>query len=1071
MVVIRFVCVFFLLAIGFSTTEASEELKKKFHDPVAEARPWCFWYWMYGAVSKAGITADLEAMKQIGLGGTYLMPIKSAASWPHYPGAVDQLSDEWWEMVRFSMQEADRLDLELGIHICDGFALAGGPWITPEESMQKVIVADTLVKGGILHPYTLPLSKEIKENYYRDIAVMAIPAKGGRRMLPKRITGSNPQDTALFVKEAFRSSEPCWIQFEYEHPYTCYNIEVVLSGNNNQAHRLKVMASDNGVDFRFVKQLKPARQGWQNTDAQTTHAIPPTTARFYRFYWDPEGSEPGAEDLDAAKWRPTLKIKNLILHHTPRINQWEGKAGFVWRVAEETAMNEIPADGCVRKDEIIDLSSLLKDPATPVRLPAGEWRILRFGHTVTGHTNATGGNGKGLECDKFSPEVVKKQFDNWFGMAFEKTDPVLAKKVLKYMHVDSWECGSQNWSKNFAAEFERRRGYSLMPYLPLYAGIPVESIEKSEKVLRDIRTTISELVVDVFYTVLADQAEEKGCEFSAECVSPTMVSDGMLHYKMVDRPMGEFWLRSPTHDKPNDMLDAISGAHVYGKKIVQAEGFTQLRTNWDEDPAMLKPLMDRNFALGINKMFYHVYCHNPYTDQAPGMTLDGIGLYFQRDQTWWKQGRSFVDYTTRCQSLLQYGDPVIDIAVYTGEEIPRRAILPDRLVDMLPGIFGKERVASEKIRKANKGLPLRQMPFGVTHSANMADPEKWINPLRGYGYDSFNKDALVNLATAEGGRLNLPGGASYKILVLPQRHPMDPNGVALSEESRKKIADLRKAGVVIPELPYLSDDFSSFGLERDIIVPQDIAWTHRRGNEADVYFVANQKNEKQTFTASFRIDAKIPEFWNPVNGDIADAATWKNENNRTLVKMTLEANESMFVVFSRDTKPGTVVEAKEEKRERIELPAEEWKVSFLSLNGVSVKRDTLFDWSLEEDEKIKYYSGTALYTSSFQWNERNKREGQVWLEFEGMSNMASVKINGEPCGTVWTAPYRLDISKALKRGRNRIEIEVTNTWANAMNGADKGKAPFLGIWSNGKYRMKEDMLLPAGIYGKMFILK
>ena len=272
-----------------------------------------------------------------------------------------------------------------------------------------------------------------------------------------------------------------------------------------------------------------------------------------------------------------------------------------------------------------------------------------------------------------------------------------------------------------------------MPYLPLYAGVPMESAEMSEKVLRDIRTTMAELVVDVFYTVFADKAREYDCKFSAECVSPTMVSDGMLHYDKVDFPMGEFWLNSPTHDKPNDMLDAIHGAHIYGKNIVQAEGFTEVRGTWDESPATLKALLDRNYALGINRMFYHVNAHNPFMDKKPGMTLDGIGLFFQRDNTWYHDGgKALTDYMRRCQALLQYGHPVVDIAVFTGEEMPRRAVLPDRIVSSLPGIFGAERVESERQRLANVGQPLRTVPVGVTHSANMADPEKWINPLRGY---------------------------------------------------------------------------------------------------------------------------------------------------------------------------------------------------------------------------------------------------------------------------------------------------------------------------------------------------
>lgn len=879
-----------------------------------------------------------------------------------------------------------------------------------------------------------------------------------------------------------RSSYPCYIQYEYEQPFTCCNIEIILSGNNYQAHRLKVMASDDGVNYRLVKQLVPARQGWQNTDENSTHAIPVTTARYFRFYWTPEGSEPGSEDMDAAKWKPNLKIKELRLHREARLDQWEGKAGLVWRVASSTKKEEIGEQDCYALSQIINLTDPFKNSSNDnfkertltTTLPKGKWKLLRMGHTATGHTNATAGGGKGLECDKFNPKAVRKQFDNWFAQAFVKTNPDVARRVLKYMHVDSWECGSQNWSDTFAAEFRKRRGYDLMPYLPLLAGIPMESAERSEKILRDVRTTIGELVVDVFYQVLADCAKEYDCQFSAECVAPTMVSDGLLHYQKVDLPMGEFWLNSPTHDKPNDMLDAISGAHIYGKNIIQAEGFTEVRGTWNEHPGMLKVLLDRNYALGINRLFFHVYVHNPWLDRKPGMTLDGIGLFFQRDQTWWNKGaKAFCEYITRCQSLLQYGHPVADIAVFTGEEMPRRSILPERLVPSLPGIFGAERVESERIRLANEGQPLRVRPVGVTHSANMADPEKWVNPLRGYAYDSFNKDALLRLAKAENGRMTLPGGASYKVLVLPLPRPMNPDPAELSPEVKQKINELKEAGILIPSLPYNEDDFSSYGLERDLIVPKDIAWTHRQGEQGDIYFIANQLEETRTFTASMRIHGRKPECWNPVTGEINADIPYEQKSHRTEVTLTLAPNESVFIVYpaEEDDKETSEKERKEKKdsvKESSEtgLEATEYTVTFTA-NGKTIQRQELFDWSKEEDEQIRYYSGTAVYKTTFRWKSKVKEGQQVYLNLGKVCDLATVRVNGIDCGTIWTAPYRADITAALKKGVNELEIEVTNTWANALKGADEGKAPFDGIWTNAKYRRAENALLPAGLLGPL----
>ncbi|HEY6915382.1 MAG TPA: glycosyl hydrolase, partial [Paludibacter sp.] len=462
-----------LLVSVVGLVEAQSSLFENFKNPSAEAKPWTFWYWMHGAVSKEGIRADLKAMQEIGLGGAYLMPIKGVEG-STYPRPVNQLSPEWWEMVRYSFQMADSLGLKMGMHISDGFALAGGPWIKPSESMQKVVFTDTIIKGGKIIGLQLR-QPEAVQNYYEDIAVYALPVKE----LPLRgsfsIKSNNPDDTIPFSMQGkdFRSEKPCYIQYTYEKPFTLRSIEIIHAGNNIQSQRLAVLASDDGVNYCLIKQLVPPRQGWQNTGFNTTFSIRATKAKYFRFSWTPEGSEPGSEELDAAKWKPTLKIKYIHLSSEPRINSWEGKAGLVWRIADETSAQEITNKECAPTKKVINLTSYFKDGDLTCKLPKGNWRILRMGHTSTGLTNATAGGGKGLECDKFSEKAVQKQFDNWFGATFAKTDKELAQRVLKFMHIDSWECGSQNWSRNFVTEFQARRGYNLMPYLPLLAGYPI----------------------------------------------------------------------------------------------------------------------------------------------------------------------------------------------------------------------------------------------------------------------------------------------------------------------------------------------------------------------------------------------------------------------------------------------------------------------------------------------------------------------------------------------------------------------------------------------------------------------
>jgi hypothetical protein len=1135
--------------------QQAPDLEAVFKSPPEAARPWVFWYWMNGAVTPAGITADLEAMKEAGIGGAYLMPIKDVENPPAISPPARQLSPQWWAMVKHAMQEGDRLGLKLAMHVSDGFALAGGPWITPELSMQHVVSAQTQVVGGKKLSLTLPQPPSV-QGYYRDIAVYAYPTPTGSTVStatqkPQIISSLTGENLDLLAtpgnKKGFKTSEPGWIQYAFEQPFTCRSIRIRSNGYNYQANRLRVEVSDDGRAFRPLTRLHPPRSGWQDSSA-VTHALPATTARFFRFAYDPAGSEPGAEDLDAAKWKQSLKVSEIQLSGAARIHQFEGKNGDVWRVSERTTPAQLPDAQCVPLSKIINLTDKLDATGRLTwTAPPGRWTILRMGHTSTGQINTTGGGGRGLECDKFNPEAVSLQFDKWFGEAVRQGGPELAARVLKVFHVDSWECGSQNWSANFPAEFRARRGYDLLLYLPVLAGVPLQSADQSERVLADVRQTIAELVNDKFYVTLRDLAHAKGCTFSAEAIAPTMVSDGLLHYQHADVPMGEFWLRSPTHDKPNDMLDAVSGAHIYGKNIVQAEAFTELKLAWDEHPGMLKALQDRNYALGVNRLVYHVFVHNPWLDRQPGMTLSGIGLFFQRDQTWWKPGRAWVDYARRCQALLQLGRPVVDVAVFTGEETPRRAVLPNHLVDDLPGIFGPQAVAAEHQRLANAGLPMREQPEKVSASANMETADMLVDPLHGYAYDSFNKDALLRLAKVENGRIVLPGGARYGLLVVPGTLKMSPDSSAMSPEVAKKLIELAQAGGTIllnrrpthsPSLrdfpsadeqvqkltaslnqadnsqasavataageaavsapkghilrgPYKAESFTMLGLERDVVASiasgqraKGVAWTHRTAPEFDIYFISNQLDSARTINLSLRVAGRQPELWDAVTGEIRPATDWKAENGCITLPLRLERNGSIFVVFRESTTQQSAQNGSNWlETQPVQTLSGQWQVRFdpkMAGPAQPVNFSELTDWSKNPDAAISHYSGTATYTQSFRWQppkQLKKQKGklggapstQVYLELGTVANLAEVRVNGQPCGITWTPPYRLDITKALKKGDNQLEISVTNTWANRLIGDQALPADQRQTWTPAPSPAAGKPLLPAGLLGPVRI--
>lgn len=1060
----------------------SASLEKIFINPPGSAKPWVLWYWMHGAVSKEGITADLEGLHKNGIAGVYLACIYDTVAKIPYDKPARQLTPEWWEMINHAMKECRRLGMKMSLHMSDGFALAGGPWIKPEQSMQKLVWTKTYIRASRDEDIKLE-QPETKEDFYRDVAVFAYPANSANAfsetVLVPAVTTSTGEKAAYLCfpgdgSKTFRSDTSCWIQYKYPRPFTLRSLRIHTAGRQYQSQRLIVQSSDDGIGFTTVLRLQPPRHGWQDSDEDYTFSIPATTARYFRFVYDKEGTEAGAEDLDGAKWKPTLKVQGIYLSDEPVINQVEAKNGSVWRIAGNTTPQMISEAEAVSFKNIINLTGKMDENGNlNWRPPNGEnWVVVRIGHTSTGHENATGGAAKGLECDKFDADVIKLHFDNWFGKAFEKTEPGLARDVLKIFYIDSWEAGSQNWNKNFAAEFKKRRGYDLMPYLLVMTGVPVNDAATSEKILHDVRETIAELVNDIFYVTLRKLSAEKGCTFMAENVTPTMVSDGLLHFKTVDYPTGEFWLNSPTHDKPNDMFDAISAAHIYGKNIVQAEAFTNLRMGWTEQPGNLKVVGDRNFAMGINRMILHVTTHNPWINRKPGMTLGSIGLFFQRDQTWFHQSKAWVDYMARVSSLLQQGKPVADIAVFIGEEVPRRSILPDRLVSTLPGIFGKERVEAERLRLENKGQPQRSVPDGVSHSANMADPENWTDALRGYKYDCFNPDALIHARVVKG-KVVFQSGATYSILVFPGKLLMNPNSGLMSVNVAKKILQLKKAGATIIidkreidaigfkdknttlqkiwkqlftgngkgrliETPFNGETFESLGLTRDLdatLNKAPVAWAHRELDDGHIYFISNPEKVQRELDLSFRVAGFEPEIFDPVSGSISSAGNWELRDGRTYVKLPLYANGSAFIVF-RKKMDANKKEHQVASVKPVANISTGWKVQFDPDFGGS-KEEVSFPvlrlWNEHDNDAIKYYSGTAIYKNSFSIEHPDK-EKQLYLTIDSIFNIATITINGIACGTIWTPPYRLDVSKALKAGVNTIEIRVTNTWANRLIG-------------------------------------
>jgi hypothetical protein len=353
---------------------------------------------------------------------------------------------------------------------------------------------------------------------------------------------------------------------------------------------------------------------------------------------------------------------------------------------------------------------------------------------------------------------------------------------------------------------------------------------------------------------------------------------------------------------------------------------------------------------------------------------------------------------------------------------------------MLPGLFGAERVVSENKRLANVGQPMEESPVGVRHSAGILDLKDWINPLHGYQYDSMNKDALLYQPF------------NYKVLVVPQ-------WVLVSSEAKKRIEELRHQGVLIIDKPYKGSTFEK--VAPDVILPEGIAYAHRAGEGEDIYFLSNQTDQEQTFSPTFRESKGKAVVYNPL----------MDESYNYQGTITLPPYGSLFVQYRRTHSPLPTDSQSAPYGQRVRslrTNNEPWTVSFREA-GLTIKPQQLFDWSQHEDDRIRYFSGHARYTTTWKLKKNEVPQGRAWLSFSNVKDIAHVWINGKDCGIAWTAPYKVEITGALKKGKNKIEIEVVNTWHNALRGLDAGKAPYDGIWTNAKYRTKGDNLLPAGL--------
>ena len=964
--------ILFAVLMSYGEVVFSDGLADRFLVPSDEARPQVWWHWMNGNVSKEGITADLEAMKAIGIGGAHIFDVSIGIP----KGPVDFNSLAWYDHVRWAAHEAKRLGIELGLSNCSGFSSSGGPWVTPEDSMKRLVWTEISVTGGsgALGVLRSTISTPTETNgFYRDVAVVAFRAPRAVRL----------KDIA---RKTVRK-EPLRITVSFYEPFhaTMLGIRIETKSWSDDCP-VRVEASDDGKSFRTILERRIYSQLSGKADKSMRNLVlPETTARHYRVTAMPRRGLPCTlHDIDLGRWGG---LENLPLKT------------FVFK-AERIGLSDTSERGRAENDEtvleVLDLTDKLRPDGTlDWAAPEGEWRVLRFGCAAMGvKTRPATPSGEGLETDKLNAESTRRHFNAYIGSLLKALGS--DKDAIDTVLVDSYEVGAQNWTQGLERIFRERLGYNLVPYLPVFAGYVVKNVETSKRILFDFRRLVADLFAENYGDEIARLCHAHGLKFSLE-PHGDFASDDMRYGQEADIVIGNFWSGAKGTVNPGVERLVASIAHVWGRRYVGSEAFTAQPKGWLRTPAHIKAQGDYAYCLGVNRIIYHRYAHQPWTNPTYvlGMTMGPWGMHFERTQTWWPLAKDWVTYQTRCQQMLQDGRFIADVVLFCGEEAP----------NSLKGI---------------ESVP------------------------KGHGFDGC-ASAAVKAMRVEKGELVLPSGMRYRILAVPDSCRISPN-------MANALDRLKIAGAAIVKCGEVKDTLVRKGIAPDFRCPQDgVSYIHRQyeGGE-DAYFVAWQGATGATVRCSFRQEGRIPELWNPETGGMTDAPEWSIRDGRTEVVLDFEPSGSTFVVFRKAAYGVTGANRRVRQMTVHEQSLTNgWELAFPSGWDAPEKLnlDALRSWTELPDDGAKYFSGTATYTKRVSIDRTICAGERLVLDLGEVREFAEVSVNGVSYPVLWKSPFRIDITDSVMPTSNapsiacasslEIIVKVTNLWPNRLIGDER----------------------------------
>jgi len=1033
-----------LLSVMFLTTYCSspdkmstaefQDIQTGFITPHDSNTVWCYWYWIGDDISKEGITKDLEAMKEVGIGAAFIGNINPE----EVDGPVPMLSEEWWGCMVHAVNEGKRTGVDIGTFNCPGWSMSGGPWVKPEMAMRHMVFSETTIKGKC--KVNLKLSKPGAE--FQNTYVLAFPAlKDGITTLNNknsRIETTPQINRASLLLNGDASTIAYFNAAAPEYSIDISSKEIInarsiqlFPGKNGFNANCELYALINGEykkikSFLFERANSNINVGPERYGAVAI-SLPGIRSDAFRLVCKNTGGS----------WKENVGFSEILISELPVLEYYvEKKLGkmfpsplpkwnsYIWQNQEEINNSELK----ISTNDVIDISDKMDASGLLVwDVPEGEWTVMRFGMMPTGTTNSPSApQGKGYEIDKANSKLARFHFENYVGELLKRV-PVENRSALKYVIADSYEQGSQNWTDGFEQRFEAKFGYNPKKYLPVFAGKVVNSIDESNRFLWDLRRAIADAVAYEYVGGLRKISNENNLKLWLENYGHWgFPSEFLMYGGQSDLVSGEFWNEGSLGNI--ECKSGSSAAHIYGKQLTSAEAFTASGKAFMRHPALLKKRGDWSFTEGINHFVLHLYIHQPDDKRVPGVNA-WFSTEFNRHNTWFKQSKTWIEYLRRCQHMLQQGKYVADVCYFIGEDVPM-----------------------------------------MTGARNPELPE-------GYSYDYINAEVILESLSVKDGKFVLPDGTSYSIMVLPPTKTMRPlllakieqlvnqGGIIFGQAPEKspslenypkcdsQIKTLTKklweaeidntvhikkygAGYVVDKID-LKTTLETFKVYKDVDINSElpVLWTHRSLSGMEIYFLTNQSEEEINFEPSFRVTGMKPQLWDAVTGEIRTLNEYTEKDGRIEVPVKMLPHQSWFVVFANND---NIIRNDFKKNfpefRQVQSIDSEWIVDFKNKEigpKDPVKFESLTDWTLSDNNKIKYYSGTAIYETSFKLNNFPENE-ELFINLGDVSVMARVKLNSNDIGGTWIAPYRLKVNEYLKKGVNLIEIEVVNLWRNQL---------------------------------------